>query len=156
MEGKCRNESITYKYIVSTSGHPDNAYLGTAEGDFKKRYYNHISSFQNKTQMNKTTLAKYFWELKQKHNITLILKCYIVRSVPSYFNIIKSCMLWLHEKLTPKLYTRTTQTKMSYWTKYQNLFLNAVILTSIYYLIVKLSLTFGLIPFNNTDDRIIA
>ena len=36
MEGKCRTEKIIYKCIMSTSGHPDKAYLRTAEGDFKK------------------------------------------------------------------------------------------------------------------------
>ena len=75
---KRRTENIIYKYIVSASGHPDKAYLGTAEGDY--------------TQMNKTTLAKYVWVLKQKHNITPTLNRYIVKSVPSYSNITKSCM----------------------------------------------------------------
>ena len=90
LEGKCRTENIIYKCIASTSGHPDKVYLGTAEGDFKKRYYNHISSFKNETQMNKTTLAKYVWEQKQRHNLTPTLKWYIVKSVPSYSNITKS------------------------------------------------------------------
>ena len=98
LEGKCRTENIIYKCITSRSGHPDKVYLGTAEGDFKKRYYNHISSFKNETQMNKTTLAKYGWEQKQRHTITPTLKWYIVKSVPSYSNITKSCMLSLHEK----------------------------------------------------------
>ena len=31
-----RTENIIYKRIVSTSGHPDKAYFGTAEDDFKK------------------------------------------------------------------------------------------------------------------------
>ena len=75
--------------LNSTSGHPDKTYLGTAEGGFKKGYYNHISSFKNKTQMNKTTSAKYVWELKQKQNITPTLKCYVVKSVPSCSNIAK-------------------------------------------------------------------
>ena len=39
LEGKCRTEKIIYICIASTSGHPDQVYLGTAEGDFKKRYY---------------------------------------------------------------------------------------------------------------------
>ena len=97
MEGKCRTENIFYKCIVSTSGHPDKVYLRTAEGDFKKRY-NHISSFKNETQMKKPTLTKYVWEQKQRHNITPTLKWYIVKSVPSYSNIRKSCMSCLHEK----------------------------------------------------------
>ena len=49
--------------------------------------------------MNKTTLAKYVWELKQKHKITPSLKWYIIKSVPSYSNITKSCMLSPYEKL---------------------------------------------------------
>ena len=34
LEGKCRTGNIIYKCIVSTSGHLDKVYLGTAEGDF--------------------------------------------------------------------------------------------------------------------------
>ena len=43
-------------------------------------------------------LVKYVWKLKQKHNIKPTLKWYISKSVPSYSNITKSCMLCLHEK----------------------------------------------------------
>ena len=50
--------------LKSLASHPDKVYLGTAEGQFKIKYYNHISSFKNETQMNKTTLAKYVWEQK--------------------------------------------------------------------------------------------
>ena len=96
LEGKCRTENMIYKCIVSTCFHPDKAYLGTAEGEFKKRYYNHISSYRNETQMNKTTLANYVWELKQKHNITPTLRWYIIKSAPSYSSITKSCMLCQH------------------------------------------------------------
>ena len=74
MEGKCRTENIIYKYI-STSGHPGKAYLGTAERDFQ---IDHISSFKNKIQTNKTT-----WEVKEKHYITPTLKWHIVKSVTS-------------------------------------------------------------------------
>ena len=40
--------------------------------------------------MNKTTLAKYVWELNQKHNLTPALKWYIIKSAPSYSNIKKA------------------------------------------------------------------
>ena len=63
-----------------------------------KKIYNLISSFKIQTQRNKTTLAKNVWELKQKHNIAPALKWYIVKSIPSYFNITKNCMLCPHEK----------------------------------------------------------
>ena len=112
LEEKCRTENIIYKCIVSTSGHPDNVYIGTVEGDFKKRYYNHVSSFKNETQMNKTILAKYFWEQKQRHNITPTLKRYIVKSVPSYSNITKSCMLCLHERFEILTYSWAIKQKI--------------------------------------------
>ena len=37
LEGKCRPENAIYNYKVSTSGHADKAYLGTAEGNIKKK-----------------------------------------------------------------------------------------------------------------------
>ena len=37
LEGKWGTKNIIYKCIVSTSGHPDKAYLWTAERDLKKR-----------------------------------------------------------------------------------------------------------------------
>ena len=89
---RCRTENIINKCIVSTSGHPDKVYLGTVEGDLEKRYYNHINSFKNEIRINKTTLARYVWEQKRRHNITPTLKWFIVKSVPSYPNITKSCM----------------------------------------------------------------
>ena len=48
--------------------------------------------------MNKTTLTKYVWEQKQRHNVPLLLEWFIVKSVPSYSIITKSCMLCLREK----------------------------------------------------------
>ena len=48
--------------------------------------------------MSKITLPKYVWEQKQGHNVTPSLKWYIVKSVTSYSNITKSCMLCLHKK----------------------------------------------------------
>ena len=46
LEGKFRSEDI-YKCVVTATGHPRKAYLGTAEGDFKQRYCNHKKSFRN-------------------------------------------------------------------------------------------------------------
>ena len=44
--------------------------------------------------MKKTTLTKYVWE----KNITPKLKWYTIKSVPSYSNITKSCMLCVDKK----------------------------------------------------------
>ena len=95
---KCRVNDVIYKCIVSTTGFPNKVYLGTAEGEFKKRFYNHNSSFKNELKMNDTTLAKHVWDLKLKHNVTPTLKWYILKSVAPYSNITKKCRLCLQEK----------------------------------------------------------
>ena len=98
LEGKCRSPDIIYKCIVSAPGFPIRVYLGTAEGEFKTRFYNHNKSFKNKAYKNETTLAKYIWDLKMNHNVTPTLKWYIVKSVIPYSNITKRCGLCLQEK----------------------------------------------------------
>ena len=139
---------MIYKCIGLTSGYPDKAYLWTVEGDFKNRYYNHISSFKTKTKMYKTTLARYVWGLKQRQNITTALKWYIVKYVPSYSSITKSYVLCLHEKF--EILTYPNQDEL--WNKRSHeLFLNVVMLISIYCLTIKLMIG---IPFNTF--RIIA
>ena len=98
LDGKCRAGNIIYKCVASANGLPDKCYLGTAEGDFKKRFYNHKKSFKNKSYMNETTLSKYVWDLKLKHKVTPKLKWSILKTVPSYSNITKRCKLCLQEK----------------------------------------------------------
>ena len=41
-------------------------YFGTAEGEFKLRYNNHIMSFRHKKRVNDTELSKYLWKLKEE------------------------------------------------------------------------------------------
>ena len=73
--------------------------LGTAEGDFKKRFYNHRKSFNNETSANDTTLSKYIWELKETSNLSPTLVWSIAKKVPPYSNISKKCLLCLNKKL---------------------------------------------------------
>ena len=40
-------------------------YLGSTDGTFKKRWYNHISDFKNYKE-NGTEISKYIWKLKNK------------------------------------------------------------------------------------------
>ena len=98
LEGKCRSQDVIYKCIATATGHPRKAYLGTAEGEFKQRFYNHKKSFKNRRYANETSLSAYMWEMKDKYNIIPELKWYIVKTVPGYSNITKRCMLCLHEK----------------------------------------------------------
>ena len=98
MEGKCRSEDVIYKCVVTATGHPRKVYLGTAESDFKQRYYNHKKSIKNQKYANATSLSKYTWEMKHKHNTTPHLMWCTVKSVPRYSRISKRCMSCLHEK----------------------------------------------------------
>ena len=98
MEGKCRSEDIKYKCVVTATGHSRKVYLGTAEGNFKQRYHNHKKSFRNWKYANETSLMKYIWEMKDKHNISPNLMWCKVKTVPGYSNIWKRCMLCLHGK----------------------------------------------------------
>ena len=61
LDGKCRAKDV-YKCVASTSINPDKVYLGTAEGEFKKRFYNHKKSFKNRGYTSDTSLSKYIWE----------------------------------------------------------------------------------------------
>ena len=81
MEGKCRREDITYKCVTTATGPARNAYLVTAEGEFKQRHYNHKKPFRNRKYANETSLSKHIWEMKDKHNTTPNLKWCIVKSV---------------------------------------------------------------------------
>ena len=76
---------MIYKYIALATGFPDKIYLGTAKGEFKKRFYNHNSSFKIMLKRNDTTLTKYVWNLKLKHNVTATFKLYISKSVSHIF-----------------------------------------------------------------------
>ena len=78
---------------------PDKVYLGTAEGDFKKRYYKHKNSYRDKRYTNDISLSKYIWEIKEKYRENAFLKWSIVKRVPPYSSITKKCLLCLLEKL---------------------------------------------------------
>ena len=68
LNGRCQVTDIIYKCTVLSPDKPNKVYLGTAEGDFKKRFYNHRKSFNNEGSANDTTLSKYIWELKETSN----------------------------------------------------------------------------------------
>ena len=72
LKGKCSSNDWIYKCIASATSFPNKVSLGNWE--FKKRFYNHNTSFENETKRNDITLAKYVWDLKLKHNVRSSLK----------------------------------------------------------------------------------
>ena len=99
LNGKCQVTVIIYKCTVLSPIKPSKVYLGTAEGDFKKRFYNHRKSFNNDLGGNDTTLSKYMWELKETSNISSTLVWSFAKNGLPISNISKKCLLCLHEKL---------------------------------------------------------
>ena len=91
LEGKCRANDIVYQCVALATGFPDKVYLGSAQGEFKKQFHNHNSSFKNK--------SKKISDLKLKYNATHTLKWHILKSVAPYLIITKKCRLCLQQKL---------------------------------------------------------
>ena len=98
LDGNCQQNDVIYKCIASTSVNPDRAYIETAEGEFKKQYYNHNKLFRHGSYANETTLSKYVWKIKDKYNEMPSLKLSVLKSLPGYSNISKRCLLCLHGK----------------------------------------------------------
>ena len=96
-DGNCQTSDVIYKCITSTTVNSDKIYLGTAEGNFKKRCYNHKTSYKNSEKANGTTLSKYVWEVNHKYKETPSLKWSIVKCVPGYSHItMSSWKTWNH------------------------------------------------------------
>ena len=98
LDGNCQQNDVIYKCIASTSVNPDKVYLGTAEREFKKRYYDHNKSFRHPSYANETTRSKYVWKIKDKYNEMPSLNWSVVKSVTGYSNILKRYLLCLHGK----------------------------------------------------------
>ena len=97
LNGQCQVTDIIDKCTVLLSDKPNKVHLGTADGYFKKRFYNHRKSFNNESSTNDTTLSKYIWELKETSNSSPTLVWPIAKKVPPYSNICKKCLLCLHK-----------------------------------------------------------
>ena len=93
---QCQVTDIISKCTALSPDKPNKMHLGTAEGDFKKRFYKHRKSFNNEDSANDTTLSKYIWELKEKSNSSPALIWSTAKKVPPYSNISKKCLLCLH------------------------------------------------------------
>ena len=118
LDGKCRAENIVYKCVASVHGYPNKVYLGSAEGDFKQRFYNHRMSFNNEGYYTDTALSKYIWEIKRKLKIMPSLKWFIIKSVPAYSNIFKNVSCVCKKNLKSLI----TPTEMNCLIKDQSLF----------------------------------
>ena len=82
LNGQCQVTDIIHKCTVLSPDKPNKLYLGIAEGDFKKRFYNHRKSFNNGASANDITLSKYIWELKKNHDDPLAKRYHLILIYP--------------------------------------------------------------------------
>ena len=63
LRGECRTKSIVYQARVTANGNTE-SYRDLTAGEFKTRYSNHKTSFNNASKRNTTELSKHIWSLK--------------------------------------------------------------------------------------------
>ena len=67
LNNKCLTENIAYEAKIE-SDLPNETlkfYIGISEGPFKKRYANHIKSFNHIKYETETELSKQYWKIKK-------------------------------------------------------------------------------------------
>ena len=70
LNGQYQVTGIIYKCTVLSPEKSNKVYIGTAEDDFEKWFYDHRKPFNNEASSNNTTLSNYIWETS---NLTLTL-----------------------------------------------------------------------------------
>ncbi len=93
------NKLMHDKATITTSNtNSTKHYIGMTASTFKKRYRNHIKSFNHKRYSNDTELSKYIWKLKDDKQDFDITWSVLKQSI-SYTRGSKRCNLCLEEKL---------------------------------------------------------
>ena len=76
-----------YKCVASVEGYPNKVYLGTVDGDFKQRFYNHRMSYNNDghDRHNTFQICLGIKEEAQDHAITEMVHNQICAGLFKYF-----------------------------------------------------------------------
>ena len=99
LKGECKVEAVVYKAKVKQNNDNNTViYIGSTEGDFKQRLYQHKSDMKHEKNRNKTTLTKYFWDLKDK-GVSAEIEWEILKKCKKYESGEKKCDVCLSEKL---------------------------------------------------------
>ena len=96
LRGNCVQETVIYKATVSTDTDVK-TYIGSTEGSFKKRFYNHRTDFKKESNRSNTALASYVWDCKDR-NITTSIKWEILKKCMKYSGGTRKCDVCLTEK----------------------------------------------------------
>ena len=96
LQGNCLIKPIVYQATVTTT-QDTKTYIGVSDTEFKKRWYNHKSSFKHEHKKKDTELSKYIWYLKE-NQFEYDIKWSVLKQASSYSNITKRCQLCTWEK----------------------------------------------------------
>lgn len=96
LDGVCKTEGVIYKAEIKDVNSQSNVHAGCTEGNFRKRWDNHKSSFKIESHRNCTRLASHVWELTEKNNKSLNISWGILRKARPYSDV---CRLCQEEKL---------------------------------------------------------
>jgi hypothetical protein len=98
LNNNCLIKSVVYKAKVKDEKGVIQDYIGVTSSTFKKRYYNHKTSFEDTSYVKSTGQSKHIWNLKNKKR-KFNIKLSILKQASSYRSGAKSCNLCLQEKL---------------------------------------------------------
>ena len=109
LQNKCLTNNIVYMATISTVENPtlEKQYIGSATTEFKVRWANHKTSFNNVRYKNVTSLSKYYWELIGK-GLTPTIKWKILRRAQTCRSLDSPCRLCLQEKIAIISFTNRT------------------------------------------------
>jgi hypothetical protein len=83
MSNNCLIKSVVYKAEVKNDTGVIRDYIGMTSNTFKKRYYNHKTSFEDTSCVKSTELSKHIWNLKNKKR-KFNIKWSILKQASSY------------------------------------------------------------------------
>ena len=100
VQGKCLQTDVVYEAVVkSPTTKESKIYVRATQQPVKHRISQHKLSFRDRKYREATTLAKYLWELKEKHGRDPGVEWRIRKRAPSHKGNENPCMLFLNEKL---------------------------------------------------------
>ena len=71
VEGECQLKNVIYRATITSGPNDIKRYIGSTSRSFKRRLYEHRTSFPSNTRLSKpkncTELANYLWKLKDKN-----------------------------------------------------------------------------------------
>ena len=97
LEGNCLVKSVVYRAKVTEDNSNFQTYTGLTSNTFKKRFYGHRHSFNNRNSEHSSTLSSQIWRLKD-NNRNYDVNWNIVGNASEFNPVTKKCRLCIKEK----------------------------------------------------------